>query len=248
MPPSKMKKVLFGSDIHIPYHSKPGTRLFLNVAEDWQPDTIVLGGDVWDAYCVSGFSKDPNRETQVDAELEEVNEFLDALDESGAKRKIWVNGNHEERMERILSSNAPQFYNMVKLEKLLKLKQRGWEFIPYKDHIQVGKVFFTHDVGSTGRNMAFKALDAYQHSVVTGHGHRLQYIVESNATGESMVSAQFGWLGDITKVDYMHKIKATRDWALGFGTGHLRDNGLLHLAPIPIVQNSCVVDGKLYTV
>ena len=243
----QLKKVLIAGDIHIPYHSQPGTDLFLQVGQGWKPDHIILLGDVWDGYCISGFSKDPNRETQVDAELAQVNDFLDALDELGASRKIWINGNHSERMERFLCDRAPQLYNMVKIQKLLKLQTRGWEFVPYRDHIQVGKVFFTHDVGNVGRNAAFKAMDTYQHSVVTGHTHRMQYVVEANATGTAMVSAQFGWLGDIHKVDYMHKIKAQKDWALGFGVGYLRDNGIMHLQPVPIVDNSCVVEGQLYT-
>lgn len=247
MPP-KMKKLLWFSDVHIPYHSKPGVELLLEVAYDWRPEIIVAGGDIWDAYCVSSFSKDPNRETQVDEEIKEVNEFLDELDGVGAKRKVWVNANHEERMERFLSHNAPQLYNMVKIEKLLKLKQRGWEFVPYKDHIKIGHVYFTHDVGNTSRTAAFKALDTFQHSVVTGHTHRMQYVVEGKATGEAMVSMQTGWLGDVNQVDYMHKIAAMKNWATGFGVGYLRDNGLIHLCPVPIVENSCVVDGKLYTV
>ena len=58
----------------------------------------------------------------------------------------------------------------------------------------------------------------------------------------------FGWLGDVRQVDYMFRVKANRDWALGFGVGYVRDNGFVYLQPVPIVEGSCCVEGKLFTV
>jgi hypothetical protein len=133
--------------------------------------------------------------------------------------------------------------------KLLRLKERGWRYTPYKRHTKVGKVHFTHDVGVSSRQAIFKALDLYQHSVVTGHTHRMQYIVENNALGTSPKdSASFGWLGDCDKIDYMTQARARHDWSLGFGIGHLRrDTGYIHLTPVPILPDySCVVSGKLF--
>lgn len=83
--------------------------------------------------------------------------------------------------------------------------------------------------------------------MVTGHDHAINYCVRGNATGEAHVSPTFGWLGDRDKVDYMHKIKAYRDWALGFGIGYLGDNGYIYLVPVPIVDYTCVVEGRLFT-
>lgn len=45
----------------------------------------------------------------------------------------------------------------------------------------------------------------------------------------------------------MYKVKANRDWALGFGMGYLRENGFVYLQPVPIVEYSCVVEGRLFT-
>ena len=138
---------------------------------------------------------------------------------------------------------------MLSVQGLFRLQQRGWRYIPYKSDVKLGMAYFTHDVGgATGRNAAHKALDVYQHTIVTGHTHRLMYVVEGNATGDALLSAQLGWLGDIKQVDYMHSIKARKDWALGFGIGYLRNNGFLYLVPVPIVDYSVVVEGRLLTV
>lgn len=160
--------------------------------------------------------------------------------------KVHVTGNCD-RLTRYLKDKAPQLFGVVSIPSLFNLKERGWTYTPYKQHRRIGKVHFTHDVDAAGRNSTFKALDTYQHSVVTGHAHRMQYIVEGNAVGECKLAAQFGWLGDADKIDYMHRAKVNKDWALGFGIGYLDEStGLMYLTPVPIVNLTCVVEGKLY--
>jgi hypothetical protein len=91
-------------------------------------------------------------------------------------------------------------------------------------------------------------MDAFQHNIVIGHTHRLGYAVEGNAQGERHVTAMFGWLGDVEQIDYMHRVKAIKDWSLGFGIGYLEPKtGTVYLVPIPIVNYTCVVEGKLYS-
>lgn len=200
-----------------------------------------------DFYSVSSHSKDPRRKERLEDEVASGHTGLSELDELGAKNKIFVAGNHEDRLRRYLQDKAPELFGLVDIPQLFHLKARGWTYIPYKGHGKLGKLHLTHDVGNSGRNATFAALDTYQHSVITGHSHRLQYIVEGNAVGEFKLSAQFGWLGDITKVDYMHSAKANKNWALGFGIGYLDPaTGLAYLQPVPLVKYTCVVEGKLY--
>ena len=47
-------------------------------------------------------------------------------------------------------------------------------------------------------------------------------------------------VGDVRQVDYMFRVKANRDWALGFGVGYVRDNGFVYLQPVPIVEGVVV--------
>ena len=81
----------------------------------------------------------------------------------------------------------------------------------------------------------------------------MAYIVEGNSVGENKVSAQFGWLGDVREADYMHRVKALKNWSLGFGIGYLDpQTGVVYLAPAPIISikgvYTCVVNGKQYRV
>lgn len=242
-----LEPILVVPDSHHPYVDRRAWRLMLRAAKALKPQIIVSIGDLADFYTVSSHSKDPIRAARLVDEVAAVQKALDELDALGAKRKIFVAGNHESRLTRYLQDKAPELFGVVSIPSLLGLKERRWEYVPYKHDIKIGKIHWTHDVGAAGRNATFKALDTYQHSIVTGHAHRLQYIVEGNATGEFKLSAQFGWLGDISKIDYMHRAVACKNWALGFGYGyHDPTTGYVYLVPVPIVKYTCVMNGVLF--
>jgi hypothetical protein len=205
-------------------------------------------GDFPDFYSVSSHSKSPNRALKLDEELATTNSMLDELDALKADVRIYLGGNHEDRLERYLRDKAPELHPLITIPSVLRLEERGWEYVPYKESTKVGAVHFTHDVGSAGKYNVYRAMDMFQSSVVTGHTHRLAYLVEGDAGGKPQVSAQFGWLGDVEQVDYLAKVQAKRNWALGFGIGYLNpESSLVYLVPVPIVEKTCVVNGVLYT-
>mgnify|MGYP003335278505 CR=1 FL=1 len=243
----RLEPILIVSDAHIPYHDRRAFDLMLRVGRTLKPTHLIIIGDFLDFYAVSAHSKDPNRARQLEVEIGAGADALDQLDQLGAQRKVYISGNHEARLERYLADKAPELFNLVDVPSLLDLKRRGWVHVPYRKDRQLGKLHLTHDVGSAGRNAVFRCLDTYQHSVVTGHTHRLAYIVEGNALGEFKLSAQFGWLGDAKHVDYMQSAKVLKDWALGFGVGYLNPKtGYVYLTPVPIVKYTCVVNGRMY--
>ncbi len=220
----------------------------MKAARDLQPETIVILGDFVDCFAISNYSKDPTRAMGLEKEISLALKKREQLDALGAKRKIFIEGNHEDRLKRYLQDKAPELFPFVDIPKLLQLSENKWEYVPYKDATKLGKVWLTHDTGNTGRYTTYKALDTFQHPVVIAHSHRIAYAVEGNATGEAIVGAQFGWLGDVEQVDYMHKIRANREWALGFGYGYLhKKTGYVSLVPVAIIDYTAVVEGKLYS-
>ena len=246
---NRLNRVLFVPDAHIPYENKAAWSLMMCAAEDFKPDIIVIAGDFADFKAVSSHLKDPKDHTRLKWEMTCAKERLDELDALDATIKVYVAGNHEDRLQRYLQEKAPALFDMLNVPETLGLEARGWTYVPYKEHTEVGALYVTHDVGTAGVNSARKALDTFMHSVVTGHSHRLQYIVEGDAVGGARVSATFGWLGDINEIDYMSRAQAGRSWALGFGIGYINpSNQAVHLVPVPIVLGSVVVEGKLYSV
>lgn len=245
---TKLEPLLLVPDCHHPYSDSRAWALMLKVAKDLRPKHIYIIGDFLDMFSVSSHSKDPARSLKLREEVDKGLVALTQLDQLGAKNKVFVSGNHCDRLERYLQDKAPALFDFVSIPQMLELKDRGWKYVPYKHDTKLGKMWFTHDVGTAGRYAAYKALDTYQHSIITGHTHRMSYTVEGNAAGEVKLSAMFGWLGDANKVDYMQRQLVLKNWALGFGIGHLDPStGLVYMQPVPIVTGySCVVQGKLY--
>lgn len=244
---SVLKSLLIVPDTHAPYHDQVAWDLMMRVGKKLKPDGIIIIGDFPDFYSVSSHSKTPDRALKLDKELAVANGMLDELDALKPAVKVYLGGNHEDRLERYLRDKAPELYPLITIPSVLRLDERGWEYVPYKDSTKIGKINFTHDVGSAGKYNVYRAMDVFQSSIVTGHTHRMAYLVEGDAGGSPQVSAQFGWLGDVEQVDYMNKTAAKRNWALGFGIGYLNEaTGLVYLTPVPIVDHTCVVNGVFY--
>jgi hypothetical protein len=242
-----LEPILLVPDSHHPHVDKRAWNLMLKAGRALKPKHLIVIGDLADFFSVSSHSKDPARATNLAAEVKAVNVALDQLDALGAKHRRFIGGNHEDRLVRYLADKAPELFGLVTVPQLFRLKERGWSYTPYKSDTKLGKAYFTHDVGTAGRYSTFKALDTYQHTVITGHAHRMSYVVEGNAVGEYKLSAQFGWLGDANKVDYMVRCKVLKDWALGFGVGYLNPStGIVYLQPVPIVNYSLVLNGRLF--
>lgn len=246
---SKLERILFIPDSHVPYEDKKAFELMLKVGKDFKPDHTIILGDFADFYTVSSHSKNPNRALKLSEEKDAVNARLKQVKALGAKNNVFVAGNHEDRLDRYLMDKAPELYNEVRIPKFLDIDKLGFEYIPYKKDYIIGKLNITHDCGNAGRTAHLKAVDTYQHNIIIGHTHRMGYSVEGNAKGERHLGAMLGWLGDIEEVDYMHRVKVARDWCSGFGIGYLdKSTGSVYVTPVPIVNNTVVVEGKLYKV
>lgn len=247
MTASDVKKVLFKPDTHRPFHDKKAWDIFIKAGELIKPDILVDLGDAADFYSVSSHRKDPRRVTLLKDEIDNVKEGFDELDSLGAEEKIFIGGNHEDRLIRFLQDKAPALFGLMDIPDLFELQERGWSYTPYKEYTTLGKIYATHDIGTATRYTAYKALEVFEGNVVHGHTHRFGYVVEGNAKGEKHVSANLGWLGDVEQVDYMNKAKALKYWTLGFGYGYLYPDGNMHIVPVPIVDYRVNVEGKTIT-
>ncbi len=242
----KHRTALLVPDLHAPYHSKSAWKLVCKVGQLIQPDVVVDLGDLIDNYAVSDHLKEVDRPPTLDQEIESANACLDDMDAWRAKTSIFIEGNHETRLKRHLLKHSPALSNLVKIEKLLRLRERGWSFHPYGTHAKVGKMHFTHCInGRAGPQAHRQALATYQHNVAIGHTHRMSTVYGGNALSESHVGAMLGWLGDVEWIDYTHRAEARASWQLGFGVGIIEPNGTFHLQACPIINGKVLVFGSL---
>lgn len=240
-----LERLFFVPDTHVPYHDEHAWQTVLAAARAFKPTILVVLGDFWDCYACSFHSRDPRRATMVLQELEVVEQKRKELDALKAKRKIFIAGNHEYRLDRYIQDRAPALYGITSVPKLLKLRENNWEYVPYQDGINIGKLYVTHELGSAGAGAIKKARADAETNVVIGHIHRMGSVYEANARGVPKVGAAFGWLGDFETVDYMHRRRAQREWVHGCGTGYMDSKGHVYLQGVPVVDGQACIEGKI---
>lgn len=246
MAKNKLEKILFIPDTHVPYHDKAAFDLMLKAGKAFKPDHVIILGDFADFYGVSSHSKDPNRALKLKDEIEATRDALDQVIALRAKNNVFVSGNHEDRLERYLRDKAPELFNFITIPQILQLKEKGFKYVPYKQAYKIGKLNVTHDTGVAGKYAHYKALDTFQHNIIIGHTHRMGYAVEGDANGQRHLCAMLGWLGNVEEIDYMHQVKARKEWSLGFGTGHMdAKTGVVYVTPVPIINGTVLIEGKL---
>ncbi len=245
--PARLEKILLISDVHAPYCDETAFNLVLDVGMQLKPDIVVIMGDFADYYSISKYSKNPNRILDFKTENNLVKAARAKVDQIPAKRKIFLKGNHEQRLVTHLAEVSPALYNFSSVDEALELSKNGWKVVDYHDHARIGKLFVTHDAEDSGRNAHQKTGATFEHSIAIGHVHSLHISYFGNALGESHVCASLGWLGDYRFADYAPTIKKLKNWQLGFGFAyHETDTGNVHLQAVPIIQGKCVVEGILF--
>lgn len=245
--PKKLKRLAFIPDTHVPCEDKRAFKLVLKALHQFKPDTLYIGGDFGDFNGVSFHEKDPKKAASLKAEVDAVCRALRKVEQIPAKEFIFIEGNHEYRLHRYLAEKAPALFEYINTQDLLKLKDKPWKFIPYKEHVTSGKLSVTHDLGQSGKNAIRGALDSFQHNVIINHVHRMGITYGGNIRGDTHLAACFGWLGDRRNpaFKYMHNYQIMKDWQLGFGIGFMEPNGNVHLQAVPIINYKCVVNGEL---
>lgn len=172
-----------------------------------EPDVVIHLGDHWDMPSLSSYDKGTGSAEgrRVARDIAAGNDALELLTDSGAgasgARLVILRGNHEQRIERYVNSNAElegsigyHQFNDVSL---------GWEPVPFLQPIELGGVAFAHyfprgsdgNVGQTKRGApsARAQLLREMQSCVAGHRQGLDLAVHTNGkrTLRSIIAGSF---------------------------------------------------------
>lgn len=138
--PTSCTRILIVGDLQIPFHVQAAVDEALSIGEDAEVNTIVLNGDVNDGFELGRFLKTSKH--PLEDELEQTRAFLDLVKEKFPKAAIYYKeGNHEDRMERYISRNAPELLGITewRWDVLCQLGQRKIEWINEKRPIIAGE-------------------------------------------------------------------------------------------------------------
>jgi len=248
----KLKRSLIIPDTHRPFHSRKAYSVMLEVASFVGINEIVLLGDYADFWTVSSHAKsgDPTLPKLLIDEVASVNEGLDELDRLFPQaKKVFLEGNHENRLERYISDQSPALFGVTECINLFRIPLRPrWSYRPY-DKNQPYRVLGTDllakhtPLASSPMTGLRKALTSYCY----GHNHRIEEVHAVGIDGLSRVAFSPGWLGDekLKAFDYMAN---QPNWQLGFAlvSSHGSSNEFQHEIVRFGKDFSCVTHGKRF--
>lgn len=251
---TRFQTLLVASDIHDEECDPFWRRVFLDTVSRTQPDTVILGGDVFDLAEFGRYSIDP-REWDIVGKIRWVHEFLSEIRTRSSDTEIvFIEGNHEHRLLRYLTDNAPALKVLLSdlhgwtVPKLLGLDKYEVRYVARADLATFNKsnvvkeiaknyeVFhdcFLVDHFPDGRNKGLPG--------VNGHHH--QHVVHSEY---SHVFGSYEWhqlgCGHRRQAEYC----AGEKWNMGFMTVLVDTQEQRPLMDYHFIGDVALVHGKHY--
>jgi hypothetical protein len=244
-------------DKHIPYDDERHTSILHQIIDITDPSTLVDHGDTLDCEQISRYPKDPFHRVGLKQEIDLGRKHfgeLSSLVREGCT-KLWFEGNHEQRLHRIVYEMAdhraygelltlPEVRAALRWESLLGLDSLGWRGFPYQSdgkrknfHVLFDKLVLKHGA-STGKNSAEKEYNKYGKGGLSGHLHRIEVYSRRDWNGQHQwhVLPMLGSIRD----DYVDHA----NWQAGLmvvSWSPKRDR--FGFEPIQIIDGECIFRG-----
>jgi predicted phosphodiesterase len=212
------KRILFLSDIHIPYHDEEALALALQYGKEKDADCIYLNGDILDFYHGSTFEKDPKKR-RIKEELDAARDFLAILRREFPKAEIvYKVGNHEERYWRYMRVKAPELCDIqaFSFAELMQFEKFNVQLVDgrTKSNIASLSAFHGHEFGGSVFSPVNVARGLYlrtKASSICGHSHQTSEHTERDVNGKIVTCWSVGCLSELSP-EYAPYNK----WNLGF--------------------------------
>ena len=232
------------SDWHIPFHDKEVLKTFINFLYEYQPDELVLNGNINDCTAFSTHPKLRDVATAFRTAREEreywfpIAELLrDVLPDS----KITYIGSqcHEGWIDKwtALSPILLEDENYT-IKNWFKLDDFGIEFVPeVYDPVGDSTFLISHGTIARGKSgaSAMASLEMEGTSTCVAHTHKLSQVFKTNAVGE-IVGLECGCMCLRTPWYHLKGRRLMMDWQQGFVLLNSKDNSF-STSCIPIIRD-----------
>ena len=245
--------IVIAGDFQCRYQDDDVVDIWLQFVKDFNPETVVLNGDMLDLESLSKYPTSLEHRLTVQADVDAAVDILKRLRAVAPKAEIYhVAGNHEQRLEKYLTVNAPELAGSPNLTipEFLGLKELGIEYIePYGRGVSWHGCLVYHG-RRVSQHSAYSAkaefFDAGT-SLVMGHTTRLGSYYFTDRNGVHVAHEA----GSLTRTDPEGappnaKPGQILNWQQGWAFGQAID-GHYSLYLAPVVNHKLVYNGKLYT-
>lgn len=175
--------IFIASDAHYwPDEISTAHKAFVKLIKKHKPDIVVMNGDAFDGASISRYAKagyDTFRPPTVKEELEAVADRLGEIEKvAGNAKLIFTMGNHDQRFEGKLVTQAPEFQGVPGFS--LKDYLPRWLFCM---SVMVNKNLMIKHRYHNGLHATYNNAMKAGTSMATGHLHRLQATIVSDYNG-----------------------------------------------------------------
>ncbi len=241
-------------DTHFPEQDDEAVDCALEAHRLLQPDNTVLLGDMMDCEVFSNYARKKMPRNVgysfQDSEVTPLNELIDILQYQTKNHTYYLEGNHEERIERWAANNgevAKALFDTINPKTLISENRKNFSMIPYTIPTGDGRGFvkIANDlVAVHGWSFAKNAAQVHLEfsrtkSIVFGHTHRHQVASGRDPwTGKPVKAFSPGCLCRLNPVFAVGG--APKDWTHGFAVIYVGRHSWTEYN-ISIQNGSCVL-------
>jgi predicted phosphodiesterase len=186
-------------DIHFPFEDPAAMALAKQIIISAKPDIVILNGDIPDFFGISKFPVPPIRRAQFANEIAYTKDQIPKLKEFAPHAFwVWLEGNHELRLQMHLWRRAPELAELLFLEEEFELSKSGILYLKQPQEpqlredfvapqVKLGKLYVTHGhlIRTWGYtiNVARSIFLRVQKPMLVGHHHRKDIYIQTDYEG-----------------------------------------------------------------
>lgn len=249
-----------------PFHDRLAWDVCVQVAQDIQPDRIILLGDMLDLpEWTDRFMITPEHYWVTQPALVELHWWLARLRLATPDAEIvYMEGNHEHRLPQTIAKNAIAAYELRSVKNLDGPPVLSVPYLLALDNLHIqylndypndsvwinDNLCCEHgDIARSGSGDSVKAiLSDVRCSKIVGHIHRIESACKTTHSRRGAISYKVISPGTIARIDGVVPAKKKRqNWQQGFAVvEHELGNGLFHDDTVNIYGGRAVYGGRLY--
>ena len=216
--PDHLKKIGILSDIHVPFHSLEALTCAIKYLREQQIDCLYLNGDTFDFYSISRHEKEKDLR-DFPREIEMARNFLQKLRDIFPTIPIYFKaGNHENRFQRYLFSQAEEFAGLHELQfdKFFRLDVLKIEYVEDWQGMFMGDLLVIHGhegFGVGGINPSQSLFNKMFCNTLMGHVHRQTTTTKKTGFGQVIQTHSTGCITSLAP-KYMPFNQHTQGFAL----------------------------------
>jgi hypothetical protein len=258
-----IKRVVFTSDLQIPFHNPRQVAAHVRFIGDYQPDQVVNIGDLTDYPQPSRWTKDSRGEFEgsiwVDSEKTKRTYFEPLRKVYDGPIGLHI-GNHDSRPLDYQRRYAPALDSATKEDNpfyygnLVDFKNFGVEDLGGHYDIAPGWMSTHGHLGLPLRQVAGGTAIAgarkYGVSVVCGHTHRMGIVNETSGKGrheKTITGFEVGNMMDMSKAGYIQAKAGMANWQSGFGVLYVNGKTVTPVAVPMKKDGSFIFEGRKWS-